>query len=52
MPCISVQLVVALRDGWLVLERVLRQQQWQCQQQFGDEHVGSAPALIPYGQTE
>nr|DAO78389.1 MAG TPA: hypothetical protein [Caudoviricetes sp.] len=32
---------------------MLRQQQWQCQLQLPDEHVGSPLALIPLnGQTE
>ena len=46
-PCISVQLVAAFRHGWLLVQRVLRQQQRQCQLQFGDERLGSPPPRIP-----
>ena len=46
-PCLSVQLVVAFRHGWLLVQRVLCQQQRQCQLQFGDERLGSPPPRIP-----
>lgn len=41
------QLVAALRERRVGVERVQCQQQRQCQQQFGDEHVGAPAALIP-----